>query len=258
MKHNFEERKQNRIDHAKEQAEKNKDKADQLYNEAQKMSSVIPFGQPILLGHHSEKSDRSYRNKIHNKFGKSFEASDKAGYYEDKAATIVNNDAIFSDDPNALDKLKDKLAGLQTTQEFMKAANKCIKKKDKTAFLQLEYGTEKLWEQLNIYDSFDGTGFPSYRLRNNNANIARLKKRIEQVEKAATKTTQEIVINNVRIVENIEANRVQLFFPAIPPEEFRKQLKQNGFRWWRSESAWQRHHNAYALYLAKQLAGKYL
>ncbi|MCH5684264.1 DUF3560 domain-containing protein [Niabella sp. W65] len=55
MKHNFEERRQKRIDYAKKQAAKNEQLSDELYNQASKMSSAIPFGQPILVGHHSEK-----------------------------------------------------------------------------------------------------------------------------------------------------------------------------------------------------------
>lgn len=49
------------------------------------MASVIPFGQPILIGHPSEQRDRNYRDKIHNTFGKAFAMQDKAAYYEDKA-----------------------------------------------------------------------------------------------------------------------------------------------------------------------------
>ena len=77
MKHNFEERKQNRIQFAKEQAEKNKIKADSLYNHAKEMNAVIPLGQPIMVGHHSEQKDRNFRNRIHNTYGKAFEALDK-------------------------------------------------------------------------------------------------------------------------------------------------------------------------------------
>lgn len=253
MKHNFEERKQNRIDHANEQAQKNEQKAESLYNQAKKMASVIPFGQPILVGHHSEQRDRNYRNKIHNTFGKSFEAQDKAAYYERKAEAIENNNAIFSDDPQALDKLKEKLKSLQDAQEFMKAANKCIKKQDKTAFLKLPFATEKMWEQLIIPDPLHGMGFASYRLQNNNANIARIKKRIEFLENQAGKATQEIEINGVLLVENTEANRLQLFFSGIPAEEIRKKLKQNGFRWCRSEGAWQRHLTPWAIRIARDL-----
>lgn len=253
MKHNFEERKQNRIDHANEQAAKNEQKAAALYNQAKKMASAIPFGQPILVGHHSEQRDRNYRNKIHNTFGKSFEAQDKAAYYENKAEAIENNNAIFSDDPQAIEKLKAKLKSLQDAQEFMVSANKCIKKQDKITFLQLPFATEKIWEQLNTPDYLNRMGFASYSLQNNNANINRLKKRIVELEKKASKTTTETEINGVRLVENTEVNRVQLFFTGIPAEEIRKKLKQHGFRWCRSEMAWQRHLNPGAVYIAHNL-----
>lgn len=154
MKHNFEKRRQNRIDHAKAQAAKNEQKGDDLYNQAKQMASAIPFGQPILVGHHSEKRDRNYRSKIHNTFGKAFEAMDKAKHYEQKAETIADNDAIFSDDPQALQKLKQKLAGLQSSHEFMKAANKCIRKKDREGFLKLPYATPALWEEVNTPDGW--------------------------------------------------------------------------------------------------------
>lgn len=38
------------------------------YNAASKMAEVIPFGQPILVGHHSERRDRNYRSKISSGF----------------------------------------------------------------------------------------------------------------------------------------------------------------------------------------------
>lgn len=63
MKHNYEERRQKRIDNAKRLAEKNKQKSDALREAGNKMANAIPFGQPILIGHHSEKSDRNYRKK---------------------------------------------------------------------------------------------------------------------------------------------------------------------------------------------------
>ncbi|MEC5144926.1 DUF3560 domain-containing protein [Chitinophaga sp. 212800010-3] len=124
MKHNYEERKQNRIDHANDQVAKLQKESDRLHNQAKKMASVIPMGQPILVGHHSEKKDRNYREKIHDTYGKAFAASNKAEYYENKAATIEANDAISSDDPQALPKLKDKIASLESAHAFMKAANK--------------------------------------------------------------------------------------------------------------------------------------
>jgi hypothetical protein len=41
---------------------------------ARDMASIIPFGQPILVGHYSEGKDRRYRAKIDRTFDKGFEA----------------------------------------------------------------------------------------------------------------------------------------------------------------------------------------
>jgi hypothetical protein len=256
MKHNFEERKQNRKEYAQDQAAKNEQKAEQLYNSAKKMAECIPFGQPILVGHHSEKGDRNFRNKIHNTFGKSFEAQDKAKYYEHKAETIENSQAIFSDDPQAIEKLKIKLADLQESQEFMKAANKCIKKKDKAGFLKIRHATEKMWDQLNTPDPMGRVGFAGYSLQNNNAEMTRVKKRMALLEKQVSRETTETTINGVRLVENVGANRVQLFFDGKPAEEVRKRLKANGFRWCPSENAWQRHLNNCGVWIARELLEK--
>lgn len=74
-----------RAERAEANAVKAEYRSEELLNKAREMAGVIPFGQPILVGHHSEKRDRNYRNKIHNTFGKAFAEQDKAAYYEQKA-----------------------------------------------------------------------------------------------------------------------------------------------------------------------------
>ncbi len=133
----------------------------------------------------------------------------------------------------------------------MKAANKCIKKKDRDGFLKLRFATPELWEEINSPSRLGYTGYAGYSLQNNNANIARIKKRIALLEKVETMPGSETEINGVRFVTNPEANRVQLFFPGIPPKEVRKKLHQNGFHWSRSAGAWQRQLTPRALYVAK-------
>jgi hypothetical protein len=256
MKHDFEERRNRRIINAQKRATKNEAEADSLYKSAKDMAGFIPFGQPILIGHHSEKRDRNFREKIHNTFGKSFEKSKKAEYYADKAESIENDNAVYLDDPEALQKLTDKLNGLKTIQEFMKAANKCLKKDDKEAFLKLDFGTESLWEQLNTADRVHGKGFPHFKLTNNNANIRRIEQRIAQLKKQETKQAVDKTINGVRIYENTEANRLQVIFEGKPSDEVRKQLKANCFRWSPTEGAWQRHISPHALYSAERIAEK--
>lgn len=73
-----------RIERAEKGVQKAKQRSSELYSQAKDMASFIPFGQPILIGHHSEKRDRNYRSKIENKFNKAFEELDKADYYAHK------------------------------------------------------------------------------------------------------------------------------------------------------------------------------
>jgi predicted peroxiredoxin len=65
----------------------------------------------------------------------------------------------------------------------------------------------------------------------------------------------DTVINGVRLLENREANRLQLFFDGKPMQEIIIQLKQHGFRWCRSQGAWQRHISNNALYWGRAIAG---
>lgn len=44
---------------------------------ARDMAVQTPFGQPILVGHHSENRDRNFRDRIHNTFGKAFAEQNK-------------------------------------------------------------------------------------------------------------------------------------------------------------------------------------
>jgi hypothetical protein len=254
MKHDFEERRQKRIVNAENRALKNEAEADSLYNTAKKMADFIPMGQPILVGHHSEKGDRRYREKIHNTFGKSFEKKNKAKYYADKAESIENNNAIFSDDPEAVNKLKQKLKSLQEAQEFMKSANRYIKQRDKESFLKMPHATEQLWSALTTPDFVGKTGFAAYSLSNNNANMRAIEKRIEQLEKQETNPEVDKAVNGIRIFENREANRLQLIFNSKPDTQIRKLLKSHGFRWSPTEGAWQRHLGNNAMYWAEWIA----
>lgn len=256
----YQEKKQSKIDRYKELAEKNKNEASALWDQGNKMASVIPFGQPILVGHHSENRDRNYRNKIDNKFRKSIEIEEKATYYEEKAEKMESNNAIFTDDPEASEKIADKIKRLENNQNIMKLSNKIIKSNKPDAvkideLIKLNF-TESQAVKLLLPDFCGRLGFPSYALTNNNANINRLKKRLNYVEKLASVGTSEIEINGVKIIDNQDANRLQIFFPDIPSPEIRTELKRSGFRWSPTNKAWQSYRSASANWKAKEIVNK--
>lgn len=79
------EKSESRAERALARAAKSDERSEQLYGQAKSMAGQIPLGQPILVGHHSEKADRNFRDRIHNKFGKAFEEMDKADFYRKQA-----------------------------------------------------------------------------------------------------------------------------------------------------------------------------
>lgn len=254
MKQDFEARRNKRIENAQNRAIKNQKEAEHLYQSATEMANSIPFGQPVLIGHHSERRDRQYRDKIHDLFGKSFERQRKAAYYDGKAETIENNDAIFSDDPKVMKKLTEKVNDLKAEQEFMKAANRCLKRGDKEAFLKLDRATVALWEQLNVDDRLNGKGYPHFKLTNSNANIRRIEQRIQKLKQQEVRQAIDQTVKGIRIFENRNANRLQVIFERKPSDLIRKNLKSSGFRWSPSESAWQRHISNAAYHAALEIA----
>lgn len=259
MTNNYQERKQARINRYKELAEKNQALATAKIERAEKLSECIQFGQPIIVGHHSEKRDRAFRNKITKTFEQGFMAMDKAKYYEQKAISAENNNSISSDNPDALKLLKEKLEKLTNNQNLMKAINKIVKNKKKTDAEKIEeilkLGVSKETAQKALEPDFCGRiGFPAYALQNNNANIKRVKERIIELEKKESETTTEIEVNGVKIIDNIDANRLQIFFQDIPSEEIRNTLKHSGFRWSRYNSCWQSYRGDRYKRLAKTIA----
>ncbi len=226
-------------------------RAERLRAEAQakldagkQMFSVIPFGQPILVGHHSERADRNYRNRAHNKLGAGYAAL-KAAEAVERQADAVGSGGISSDDPDATAKLRQQLAKAEAFQARMVAGNAVVRRHKAdhaagiVALTKIGFSADQA-AKLFTPDFAGRLGFPSYATTNNAANIRRLKTRIAALETAAQRTTQERTHLGVRIVENAEENRLQLFFPGKPSEPVRRELKSFGFRWSPLAGAWQR------------------
>lgn len=251
MKHNFDETRQRRLDAAKDGIERNEAAAEKHFEAADAIANYIPLGQPILVGHHSEKRHRKDIERMHGSMSKGHIALGKAEYYRDRVAAMESSTVISSDDPEAIQKLTDKLEKLTELHEFMIAANKCIRKKDQEGFLKLDFGTEQLWVTLNT-PIYGRVGFPQYTLTNNKAKIRLTRQRLELLYNAAGQVTKEETIHGIRVVRNVDANRIQLLFPSKPSKEVREKLFQTfHFRWCRQQEAWQRFLNPQGIYEAE-------
>ncbi|MBQ7976530.1 MAG: DNA primase, partial [Clostridia bacterium] len=157
---------------------------------------------------------------------------------------------ISADDPQAIAKLKDKLEHLQAAQQMMKDINAYYRKHktlDGCTILAPEE-MEKIKSDMAQSWHLEDKPFASYTLTNNNAEISRVKKRIEELEKKALTTFPGWEFDGGTVEANKAENRLQILFDDKPSAEVREQLKSNGFRWSPKANAWQRQLNRNAYY----------
>ncbi len=172
--------------------------------------------------------------------------------------------AVSADDPRAIELLEMKIGWAERRQEVMKAANLIVRSKkipsdDEKVERLSELGIPETRARKLLKEDFAGrTGFPTYEFQNNLANINRMKGRVEQLVRERSTPTAETAFPGGRIVDNAEANRVQMFFDAKPAQPVRDLLKRNGFHWTPTSDCWQRQRSdnarAAAQYIVGQLA----
>ena len=158
----------------------------------------------------------------------------------------VGTGGIMSDDKNAIAKLTAKLEKLEKHQATMKAANAAIRMKDtnkgNAKLKEMGYTDEEI-KQLRAPDFCGRIGYPDYEMKNNNANIRRIKARIAELEKEAQRAAENtgpVKGDGYELVEDAEIGRIQFIFDGKPDDSVRVLLKYHGFRWAPTQGAWQR------------------
>ncbi|HHO81694.1 MAG TPA: DUF3560 domain-containing protein [Halothiobacillus sp.] len=225
----------------KRMAEKAREESASTYRRAKEMLDEIPLGQPIHVGHHSEQRDRNYRDQIDNTFRKSVNLDKKAEYYDEKAAS-VGTGGISSDDPDAIDKLREELEMIQEKQRRMKAVNKALRthktQEKRIAALVSEGFTEEEASELLSRPGF--FGYESFTLQNNNAKARRIAHRISQLEALRERGNVEHKGRDYTYREDVGENRVMFIFDGKPDADTRDLLKRHRFKWSPSRGAWVR------------------
>ena len=204
----YEERREARKLRYEELSKRAEERSGQYSNSRANRILAMTPGQPIIIGHHSEKMARKLHERAWQDIRKSIEDK-KSKYYKDRAKTVNNSKVIYNDDPNAIEKLKDKLEYLERQRELIKADE-----------------NHTGWQLQNI----------GARIRETKRRIARLQK-LEEIE------FEDVDFAGGKAIHNKEINRIQLIFDGKPDEDIRTALKSKGFHWSRREEAWQREFN---------------
>lgn len=234
------ERLEAKMERREQWAEGRAKKAAESFSGVRRIADAIPFGQPILVGHHSERHARKDAERIHNGMARAVEHQQMAQHHAASAAGIERQlkNSVFSDDPDAVEALEAKIAKAEELQARMKMANAVIRKHAKAgrpaqqAALEHLGFTEEQAVGLLTPDFAGRLGFPSFASTNNGANIRRMKARVAEVQ-ARQERTAKAELAGV-LIEGA-GDHIRVTFPDKPASEVLEALRAAGF-WWRGGS----------------------
>ena len=234
------ERLERKLERRQEWAEKADARSSAAIETARKITENIPFGQPILVGHHSEAGHRRAIDRSAAQMDKGVAEHRLAEHHRSKAEGLENylENTIFDDDPDAVEKIEAKLAGLEKSQQVMVAANKICrnKKLDEAgkiaALVELGLSDENAKELLHPKYSWQSVGFQSYSLQNNNANIRRYRGRLESIKRRKTLVERAENAESGVVIDYICGGAMcRVTFAEKPERDIINILKAAGYRW---------------------------
>jgi len=179
----YRERRERRAQRLHEWADKREAKAQAASDTAHRIGDQIPFGQPILVGHHSERAHRRAVGRIDRATSQTVEHSRRAGDFRSRADNIeaAAERAIYSDDENAAERLREKIATLEAERQRIKRYNASCRKAAPDPSALDERQRRELESQRSIgWLNPDGS-FRPYMTTNLGGTINRTRKRLAQI-----------------------------------------------------------------------------
>lgn len=234
----------------RERLERRQERREEWANKAHAASSAaskgareavagIPFGQPILVGHHSEGRHRAALKRSDSRMSRAVERDDMARKHEYKADGIQRqlDHSIFSDDDNAEEALLSRIAEREAEAQRIKAYNKtcrvAAKRGEKHGDLSLLDENQRTiltrLFQVCPYQLRSGGSFPAYELANLRGQITRDKKRLEAVKAQSQRTEAAEEATDGFVIQG--EKWVSITFAEKPEREILTALKAAGFRW---------------------------
>ena len=238
----YEERKRSKIERYRELKAKHEASAEDRYSAFRAIGDRIPMGQPILVGHHSERGHRADLKRMDGHMRKLGDHLKTAKHYEKKIETLTSSRVIFSDDPDALEKLDAKADRIQAYIDEMKRINKEYRHTKNLAAIEMSEPMRKAAENnMRIWQR--GGPFPAYCITNARARMKSALKRAAQVSNAESFEPFKVSTASGEIIEVIlDEGRIQVAFPWKPNEATRHKLKTSpiALKWSRYSQAWVR------------------
>lgn len=227
------ERLENKVAKRQEWAAKAEERSTASFNRAHELTANIPFGQPILVGHHSEGRHRRTLERSDNAMRNACELSHKAEMHESKAANLENllDKAIFSDDSDAIEAIEARIQANMEAREKMKKINALYRKADAAGLEAMGINYESLKAKLAAAGGYWGSApHLPYEMSNIGGRIQADKKRIEHIRCMNARKERAEAAGGVAIVRGAQGY-AQVTFAEKPDYSVIRALKDAGFHW---------------------------
>lgn len=241
-----------RQERARARADKLERAADSKFAAARAAVEHIPLGQPILVGHHSERHHRRDLAKRDRLTAQACELAREADAARWSAGLAGR--AVMSDDPEAIDALRAKLAKLQEQRARNKKINAAWRKGGEQALREIGLGARTAATIAETMRRCPWLDSPM-SLTNLGAEVRRVEKRIAELE-AGPPAFETIEGDGWTIEALVDEHRIAVSFRERRSPEFCQLLKRNGWRWSPTRSAWVRMLNAAGVHRARELAAQ--
>lgn len=203
--------------------------------------SGIPFGQPILVGHHSEGRHRRTVERAHAATAAAIEHKHMAEHHAAKASGIESqlDRSIFSDDENALEALQERIAGLEAERAKNTKINRILHQNPKNiktdekvaAILALglsEFTANKLFEP----DFAGRIGIPAYVNSNLSGRITAARKRLTVIQRQQERhAAAEASETGVHVKYTGDGVYAIITFAEKPSRDILNALREAGYYW---------------------------
>ncbi len=206
---------------------------------AHKIADGIPLGQPILVGHHSEGHARRDVARIDSGMRKGVEMGKLADHHRGKADGLEHqlDTSIFSDDPDAIEALKARIADLDAEADLEVAINKAWRKaKGQPGWADGLGASPKIVatceRTMALCPYLKGPMFST----NTRANARRLRERIKAIEFRNARSKRAEEAGGCLIVGE---EYINVIFAEKPERKVLDALKEAGFGW--TGGAWGGH-----------------
>lgn len=211
----YRERRERRAARRREWQESRARKKDAAEREfAQRLEELPPMGEPIKVGHHSERRHRRAFDRVDRAIAKVSEHDQMEQRHRQAAGAIESelDRSIYDDDADAIDQLRERIEQLEEKRARMKAINDWYTQRLKggpvkrrrlpfdappeaveaakaalAASREALELTEKEWKDVLAGLQFNAViGYPPYALSNLGGNISRQRQRLARLEREAT------------------------------------------------------------------------